>query len=115
MRAAAVIVGILALTPADLAGDERPGDPAAGRQVAEQSCRRCHAIGREGGRSAAPALRTIAESEDASHQRLLAIFDNLGLLSRHPGATHPPVSNLDRQKMRDVIAYMQTLVVPEAN
>jgi mono/diheme cytochrome c family protein len=118
MRAIATALGLLVLPAVALAQDEKPGDQERGRQIAEKSCAGCHAIGPDGGSSKvakATPFKALAENSDASHQRLLGRLDDLGLLDQPKTASgHPPVPGVDRQQMRDVIAYMRSLVVPEA-
>jgi mono/diheme cytochrome c family protein len=118
MRALTATVVMLALPALALAQqEEHAGDPARGQQVAQQSCSACHAIGRDEIASPvanATAFRALADQTNANNLELLAKLDNLELLNRPEGGKHPPIPGVDRQLLRDVIAYIRSLVVPEA-
>jgi hypothetical protein len=65
---------------------------------------RCHPFG--------PTSSTSSAVSQGDPQT--ALTDNLELLNRPEGGKHPPIPGVDRQLLRDVIAYIRSLVVPEA-
>ncbi len=88
--------------PGDQDRTEQPGEPARGRQLAEERCRSCHVVSPEQGASAsdrAPSFMAIADRFEQSADKLLAQLLN----APHPPMPSPP---LDRQQWRDVVAYM---------
>jgi mono/diheme cytochrome c family protein len=86
---------------------EQPGDPARGHQVAQQDCADCHQIGPNEGKQQgnAPSFAELAKGTDANNLRLIADMEN----GKHPKISQP----LQRQQMRDVVAYIRQLATGE--
>ena len=85
------------------AAQER-GDPQAGRALAEQVCRGCHAIERGASRSPvpnAPSFGRIANSPDMSELALRVLLQS----------SHPTMPDLmfEPAELRNLIAYISTL------
>lgn len=81
-----------------------PGDPQAGRAVAEQICAECHQI--EAGERTlqgrdAPSFLDIAETRGMSPMALY-----VWLYSPHPTMPH---IRLEREQAEDVVAYIWSL------
>jgi mono/diheme cytochrome c family protein len=80
------------------------GDPQAGRVLAEQVCKACHAIERGATRSPvpdAPSFGRIANSPDISELALRVLLQS----------SHPTMPDLmfEPAELRNVIAYISTL------
>ena len=80
---------------------EQPGDPARGHQVAQQACTGCHQIGQNEGKQQgnAPSFAQLAQGTTASAENLMARFES----GKHPKISQP----LQKQQMRDVVAYIR--------
>ena len=80
----------------------RPGDPEAGRQLAEQWCSTCHAVAT--GDTAAdvgPAWTAIAADPDLTDEHIETFL-------AAPHGQMEPLS-LSRQQIRDLVAYIRSL------
>lgn len=101
-----VVATILALAAAPAAA-QGPGDPAAGRALALQTCAACHAAvagQRRPAMDSAPPFAVIARNPAATPDGLRAF-----LQTPHPVM---PDLKLSRQEISDVIAYIQSLRDP---
>jgi mono/diheme cytochrome c family protein len=97
------MLALLAAVPA-AAQEGVPGDPRAGRAVAEQVCAACHQI--EAGERThpgmgAPSFRDVAETEGMTPMALY-----VWLHSPHPTMPH---IRLEREEAEDVVAYIWSL------
>ena len=108
MRVLIGVLGCLALTTVNSRA-EPPGDPARGHELAHQFCSSCHLVDLNQ-RGPVPdgiasfmalAVRPGGETENG----LLGSLIN----PPHPEMPSPP---LDRQQMRDVVAYILSLRTP---
>ena len=101
---AAVAAALLSGGPALAAGEDLPGDPAAGREFAEGLCAECHPItGRdpfptEGG---PPAFQDVADDPAVTELALRAFLQT-------PHANMPNIV-LPPEQLDDVIAYILSL------
>lgn len=81
------------------------GDPRRGLDVADRNCSLCHAIARDGTspHPQAPAFRTLS-----ARYPLDALTEALaeGIVVGHTGM---PQIQLEPQKIRDLIAYLETI------
>lgn len=84
------------------------GDAAAGRVIAERSCRSCHAIGPDDESTipVAPPFREIVRRWPPEN---LAEALGEGIQVAHPGSVQMPEFELEPQEIDDLIAYLQTL------
>jgi mono/diheme cytochrome c family protein len=82
---------------------EQAGDPARGHQVAQQACADCHQIGNGEGKQQAnaPSFQEIAKGADKNNLELIGALES----GKHPKISQP----LQRQQMRDVVAYIRQL------
>ena len=85
--------------------ESTPGDPISGRDVADRSCALCHAIARDGVSPdpRAPAFRTLS-----GRYPLDSLSEALaeGIVVGHTGM---PQIQLEPVKIRDLIAYLETI------
>ncbi len=102
-RLAAAMIALTAGTLPALAQTE-PGDPAAGRRLAEAWCANCHRVAPQGPgpvSDAAPAFAAVAAMPSTTRMALAAF-----LQTPHP---RMPNYQLSREEMDDVIAYLLSL------
>ena len=109
MRRLCPALAAIPLTAGPALAQEAPGDPAAGRRLAEQVCAACHAIpGREPAREARGVrpLQALAADPAVTGMALTAYLRS----------QHPPMPNfmLDEQQLNDVVAYILSLQTREA-
>ena len=109
MRRLCPALAAIPLTAGPALAQELPGDPAAGRVLAEAVCAACHAI---------PGVAPPIEAPGArSFQALAADPAVTGMaLTAYLRSQHPPMPNfvLDEQQLNDVVAYILSLQVREA-
>ena len=89
--------------PALAQGQELPGDPAAGRVLAEELCSACHAIPGQGPvleAPSAPPFQALAADPAVTGIVLTAYLRTL-----HP----PPTFVLNEEQLNDVVAYILSL------
>ena len=92
------------LTAGPALAQETPGDPAAGRVLAEELCSTCHAIPGRGPALEAPSpppFQALAADPAVTGPALHAY-----LRSQHPPT---PAFVLDEEQLNDVIAYILSL------
>jgi mono/diheme cytochrome c family protein len=84
---------------------ERPGDAGRGGQIAQERCASCHVVapGQPTPANAAPPnFADLAKEEDGNDLKILEALEE----ARHPAI---PGGALQRQDLRDVVAYIRTL------
>ncbi len=84
---------------------ERPGDVGRGGQIAQERCASCHVVapGQAAPANAAPPnLVDLAREEDGNNLKILEALEE----AQHPAI---PGGALQRQDLRDVVAYIRTL------
>ena len=100
---------LLTLPAGPTLAQEAPGDPTAGRALAEAVCAACHAL---------PGRAPAAEAPGAlPFQALAADPAVTGMaLTAYLRSQHPPMPNfmLDEQQLNDVVAYILSLQTHEA-
>ncbi|MBW6401877.1 cytochrome c [Roseomonas sp. HJA6] len=104
MRRLAATLILLAGTALPALAQTEPGDPAAGRRLAETWCANCHRIAPQGPgpvSDAAPAFAAVAAMPSTTRMALAAF-----LQTPHP---RMPNYQLSREEMDDVIAYLLSL------
>jgi mono/diheme cytochrome c family protein len=109
MRRLGPALAAIPLTAGPALAQEAPGDPAAGRMLAEEVCAACHVIPGVAPRIRVPGAR--------SFQALAADPAVTGLtLHAYLRTQHPPAPNfvLNEQQLNDVVAYILSLQVREA-
>ncbi len=104
MRRLCPALAAIPLTAGPALAQELPGDPAAGRVLAEELCSACHAI---------PGQGPILEAPSAPPFQALAADPAVTGLTLHAylRTLHPPMPNfvLDEEQLNDVIAYILSL------
>jgi len=102
-RSLLVCLFVLVLGDAALAGGS--GDFAHGRQIAEENCSRCHAVGPEGESplDPAPPFRTLGDRWPPSY---LAEALAEGIVVGHP---EMPEFEFSETEIDDLIAYLESL------
>ena len=109
MRRFCPALAAIPLTAGPALAQEAPVDPAAGRVLAEAVCAACHAI---------PGMvPPIGVPGARSFQALAADPAVTGMaLTAYLRSQHPPMPNfvLDEQHLNDVVAYILSLQVREA-
>jgi len=104
MRSLATALIVLAGSALPALAQTEPGDPAAGRRLAETWCANCHRIASQGPGpvgDAAPAFAAVAAMPSTTRMALAAF-----LQTPHPSM---PNYQLSREEMDDVIAYLLSL------
>lgn len=89
-----------------------PGDPVLGRQIAEQNCQRCHAIGPDGDSplADAPPFREIVKRWPPDN---IAEALAEGIEVTHQGVEQMPEFQFDPTQIDNLIAYLNSLQKPE--
>ena len=103
-RPALLLATLLFPLGAAAQSDTSPGDPAAGRALAQRVCTECHLI--PGG--PAPTARTAAPRFDEVANRPNTTEPGLRSLLRAPHAGMPMFRFTDRE-LDDVVAYLLSL------
>ena len=107
MRVLIGVLGGLVLTPAN-AGAEPSGDPSRGHDIARQSCSSCHLVDLEQRGpvpDGIPSFMALAARPGETENDLLGSLIN-------PPHPQMPSTPLDRQQMRDTVAYILSLRAP---
>ena len=94
----------LCLLSLPAAAQQLPGDPAAGRAIAQRGCAQCHVIGESERQAAVNGVPTfIGLARDPSM--------NMARLQGFMQAPHPPMPDLalTRQEINNVTAYILSL------
>ena len=89
--------------PALAQEQEAPGDPVAGRVLAEELCSACHAVPGQGPILEAPSELTFQAL--AADPAVTGLTLHAYLRTLHP----PPTFMLDEAQLNDVVAYILSL------
>ena len=97
----------LVLLGAPVAAQQPPGDPAAGRALAQKSCAQCHVVGggeRQAAVNGVPTFAGIARDTSMTASRVQGFVQ----------VPHPPMPDLalTRREVSDVTAYILSLRAP---
>lgn len=108
---AAVLIGVLALSPSALGEDKPSGPPSPerGLELAKLACSSCHLISVQGQSKAiagVPSFRAIANLPEQTAARIISV-----LVTPHRPM---PQLQLSRREIEDLVAYFDTLRKPEA-
>lgn len=104
IRVAAAVLGCLVLGAVG-AQAELPGDPVRGHELAQGLCSTCHLVdARQRGPvpDGVPSFMAIAADAGEGGERMAAQL----LQPPHPQMPPPPI---DRQGLRDLVAYLRSL------
>ncbi len=99
-----LMLACLCLVSAPAAAQQLPGNPDAGRVIAQRSCAQCHLIGPGEGRSAAdnvPTFAALARDPSMTESRLQGFMQ-----VPHPRMPDPA---LTRREIDDVTSYILSL------
>jgi len=107
LPAAIMIAGLTACALPPETTSEEPSDVTAGRQLAQERCSSCHAVGETGASPYAPAppLRTLHQKYDV--EGLAEAFAE-GILVGHKGARPMPEFVLTPEEIDHLIAYLKS-------
>lgn len=102
-----VTIASLCLAALPAVAQQLPGDPAAGRAIAQRGCAQCHLIGaddRQAAVNGVPTFVGLARDRAVDQSRLQGFMQ----------APHPPMPDLalTRQEINDVTAYILSLRKP---
>jgi len=97
-------IAYLSLVAVPAIAQQLPGDPAAGRGIAQRACAQCHVIGqseRQAAVNGVPTFVGLARDRSMTAARLQGFIQ----------APHPPMPDLAlaRQEINDVTAYILSL------
>jgi len=101
---ALVTIACFCLVSLPAIAQQLPGNPAAGRSVAQRACAQCHVIGqseRQAAVNGVPTFVGLARDRSMTTARLQGFMQ----------APHPPMPDLalTRQEINDVTAYIVSL------
>jgi len=99
-----VAIACLCLISVPAVAQKLPGDPGAGRAVAQRGCAQCHVIGESEGQAAVngvPTFAGLARDPSMTEARLQGFMQ----------APHPPMPDLalTRREINDVTSYILSL------
>jgi mono/diheme cytochrome c family protein len=99
-----VTIACLCLASLPAIAQQLPGNPAAGRGIAQRGCAQCHVIGqseRQAAVNGVPTFGGLARDRSMTTSRLQGFMQ----------APHPPMPDLalTRQEINDVTAYILSL------
>ena len=104
MRRLGPALAAIPLTAGPALAQEAPGDPAAGRMLAEEVCAACHAIPGVAPRIGVPGARSFQAL--AADPAVTGLALHAFLRTQHPPA---PTFVLNEEQLNDTVAYILSL------